>query len=121
MSANQMPQEADVSTMSRQILSLANQVDPRIRGSVIHVHDGVAELETTHHDMTEALQRSVNLGIDLMARATSAEAIVGRLRSSYRHALEQDFEHTHPEGEGEPECPACWVQTMANILGVDGD
>lgn len=47
---------------------------------------------------------------------TAAE-ITARLRTTYRHALEQDFEHTHPEGEGEPECPACWVQTIANVLG----
>lgn len=49
---------------------------------------------------------------------TSPE-VKARLWTTYRHALEQDFEHEHPEGEGEPECPACWVQTIANVLGVE--
>jgi hypothetical protein len=26
------------------------------------------------------------------------------------------FEHTHPKWEGEPECPACWVQTIRQVL-----
>lgn len=50
-----------------------------------------------------------------------ASEVKSRLWTSYRHALEQDFEHLHPEGEGEPECPACWVQTIANVLGVTDD
>ena len=49
----------------------------------------------------------------------AAAEVTARLWSSYRHALEQNFEHQHPEGEGEPECPACWVQTMGNALGVN--
>lgn len=27
-----------------------------------------------------------------------------------------DFAHTHPPEEGEPECPACWVQHIRQIL-----
>lgn len=26
------------------------------------------------------------------------------------------FEHTHPKWEGEPECPACWVDTIRQVL-----
>jgi hypothetical protein len=28
-----------------------------------------------------------------------------------------EFQHAHPEDEGEPECPACWAQHIRQILG----
>lgn len=123
-----------MSTIARELLSLGSQTADRyISARIAHMADDVAQLGTdlhtataANHTLHAAAQQLLEENADLKRRLEvadnarrAAQTVAGRVWSSYRLAKEQDYEHTHPEDEGEPECPACWVQTIANALGVD--
>ena len=54
-----------------------------------------------------------------LGRKEAAEEIAEAFEPTlYQSDDGTEFEHTHPEYEGEPECPACWVQHIRQILGI---
>jgi hypothetical protein len=53
----------------------------------------------------------------VVRRLDEAEAALARVAALTLASDDgSEYEHAHPEGDGEPECPACWVDSIRGAL-----
>lgn len=66
--------------------------------------------------------RAMQEGLDLALKEVQANigGVVDRLIAlTYASDDDTEYEHNgHVDGEGEPDCPACWAQAIRQALGV---
>jgi hypothetical protein len=83
-----------------------------------HIVDAIVEAALPHLRSLQ-VETQVRAGV-LLGKAEALEEIRRQFeRITYASDDGTEFEHSHPVDEGDPECPACWVQHIRQILGVN--